>query len=655
MKSDTKKEKWKIVHMKGKRYLLYNGNLIKIESPCDDQYIISKMFKIISKLTTNCNSSNECKELKVDCGCDKCKRKRKIIRMVKKIKTANPISKKLSRGQKYYRGRREPKKEDKEKDKDKEPTSKILTTTPTTNNLNTLKFLTDMNRLNEINRLNEVKRIENKRVLDNEQKLIEYKKTEKEDLEKELAKQKVLSANLDARRIKLEGDVTKLEGNILKLEGDKKDLEDVVIKLEVEVDDLRDEVSEYKNKIANYKLEIEALEVKIREYEKKLGDYEKEIILLDLENDENKKKGEIYMGTIEELQREIMNLNGEMLEILNLKKENEEIAKRLEQEIKDKERQIKAKDKEIVKNELKQEELKDLLVDANNKIEEAQDTIEVEKFMKKVDKLYNLEGVKNLIIEYDMGHRLKGKQNKPELLEILASSERAVKEMFQDPKQKTKPDQFTPPLTTLNPIQEPRPAPKPDRTIRPDPLGDIKAPSQKGKGESTKSNGLSNLQIDEYMKDYHKKGFKGTFAIDQISEIPINKSDKSFSFVMNTEPIRVSVGHWVSVLITPDTIEYYDSFGEDPPKNFMKNLKPLLKRYGDSESIYQLKINRTKFQKINTDNCGYFAIDFLLKRYKGESFKDATGFDIIEKSMKGEKDIKKLKNKIKDFSHIKLQ
>jgi len=219
-------------------------------------------------------------------------------------------------------------------------------------------------------------------------------------------------------------------------------LEDVVIKLEVEVDDLRDEVSEYKNKIANYKLEIEALEVKIREYEKKLGDYEKEIILLDLENDENKKKGEIYMGTIEELQREIMNLNGEMLEILNLKKENEEIAKRLEQEIKDKERQIKAKDKEIVKNELKQEELKDLLVEANNKIEEAHDTIEVEKFMKKVDKLYNIEGVKNLIIEYDMGHRLKGKQNKPELLEILASSDRAVKEMFQDPKQKTKPDQF---------------------------------------------------------------------------------------------------------------------------------------------------------------------------------------------------------------------
>lgn len=654
MNSVDKKEKWKIIHMKGKRYLLYKGNLIKIESPCDDQYIISKMFRIISKLTTNCNSSNECKELKVDCNCDKCKRKRKIIRRVKKVKTANPISKKLSRGQKYYRGRREPKKEEKEKDKDKEPTSKVLTT-PTTNNLNTLKFLTDMNRLNEINRLNEVKRIENKRVLDNEQKLIEYKKTEKEDLEKELAKQKVLSANLDARRIKLEGDVTKLEGDILKLEGDKKDLEDVVIKLESEVDDLRDEVSEYKNKIANYKLEIEALEVKIREYEKKLTDYESNIILLDLENDENKKKGEIYMGTIEELQREIQNLNGEMLDILNIKKENEEIAKRLEQEIKDKERQIKAKDKEIVKNELKQEELKDLLVEANNKIEEAHDTIEVEKFMKKVDRLYNLEGVKNLIIEYDMGHRLKGKQNKPELLEILASSDRAVKEIFQDPKQKTKSDE--PPVKQL-PMQKPlppaKPAPKPDVFLRPDPLGNLKF-DQGGKGESSKSKGLSNLEIDEHMKDYHKKGFKGTFAIDQISEIPINKSDKSFSFVMNTEPIRVSVGHWVSVLITRDTIEYYDSFGEDPPKNFMKNLKPLLKKFGDSESIYQLKINRTKFQKINTDNCGYFAIDFLLKRYKGKSFKDATGFDIIENSMKGEKDIKKLKNKIKDFSHIKLQ
>jgi len=160
--------------------------------------------------------------------------------------------------------------------------------------------------------------------------------------------------------------------------------------------------------------------------------------------------------------------------------------------------------------------------------------------------------------------------------------------------------------------------------------------------------GLTNFEIEKFMKDYDKDGFIGVYAIDQLKKI--KKVGNDFSFIMNTQPINVPIGHWIAVKIDRDTIEYYDSFAGDPPDELLKWLKKRL-----APNVYQLKINRTKFQKANTSNCGYFAMDFLAKRYGGESFKEATGFKVFEDSIKGEKEIKKLKKSIQEFGFINIK
>ena len=172
--------------------------------------------------------------------------------------------------------------------------------------------------------------------------------------------------------------------------------------------------------------------------------------------------------------------------------------------------------------------------------------------------------------------------------------------------------------------------------------------NQQGDG---KNDGLFNDEINKMMKTI--KNFKGTYALDQVQDIKINKSDPYFSFVMNTEPIKVPSGHWVSWFITPTTIEYYDSFGEDPNSESLEKVFKLTNQYRPNNK-YQVKINRIKYQRNNTQNCGWFAMKFIKDRSTGKSFKDATGFKIIEDSLKGEKEIKKFKSKVEDFGYVEV-
>ena len=82
----------------------------------------------------------------------------------------------------------------------------------------------------------------------------------------------------------------------------------------------------------------------------------------------------------------------------------------------------------------------------------------------------------------------------------------------------------------------------------------------------------------------------------------------------------------------------------------MKQLRKLATRWSDKP--LQFKINRVKRQRGNSNNCGYFSCEFLIDRYKGKTFKKASKFTIIEDSIRGEKEIKKLKKTLKHFNDI---
>ncbi|KYQ93232.1 hypothetical protein DLAC_05878 [Tieghemostelium lacteum] len=160
-----------------------------------------------------------------------------------------------------------------------------------------------------------------------------------------------------------------------------------------------------------------------------------------------------------------------------------------------------------------------------------------------------------------------------------------------------------------------------------------------GNGNGSKE-GLYDYQIDQIMKPYHVKGFKGVFAADEIENI---EPDKKMSFIMNLDKSNQPGSHWVAVYIDTDkdkSIEYYDSLCGSPTDDFMRQIKVLIDKIKPDEYL-KFKINKVLDQAVNTSTCGWHAIRFLLNRYNGHHWKDSTGWSEIRKSEKVVKGMKK--------------
>lgn len=182
-------------------------------------------------------------------------------------------------------------------------------------------------------------------------------------------------------------------------------------------------------------------------------------------------------------------------------------------------------------------------------------------------------------------------------------------------------------------------------------MNDLKK-NKKGAGLADNHSGLWNYDIEKLMQQYGKKGFVGVYSVDKLNKVPVDASKNSISFIMNTMPSDVKFGHWIAIYLTPNTLEYYDPLGAEPNELFMKNIKHVLDKW--TNTPLQFKINRIRYQRTNSNNCGYFSMHFLVNRYKGKKFKDVTGYTKLVQSLQGERDIKRFKKqlKIKDFNLI---
>lgn len=177
-------------------------------------------------------------------------------------------------------------------------------------------------------------------------------------------------------------------------------------------------------------------------------------------------------------------------------------------------------------------------------------------------------------------------------------------------------------------------------------------PKIKGLGlDDLQAKGLYNYEIDEIMNKYKDDGFLGTIPRDGLSKIYKKvKAGKPFSFVMNTLGMNDKrVGHWVCCNLDANgySFEYYDPLGDNPDKNFQNDITPILEKW-DSPVYLKYKINKVKKQSDRTNTCGWHCMDFLIKRYSGLPFPEATDFDI----KKGEGDVKELKKKYNKFGFI---
>jgi len=179
----------------------------------------------------------------------------------------------------------------------------------------------------------------------------------------------------------------------------------------------------------------------------------------------------------------------------------------------------------------------------------------------------------------------------------------------------------------------------------------IKKKNKRGKGLYDNCLGITNTELENKMNKYSSKGFVGVYSIDDLNDIPINSKANNISFIMNTARRNEEIGHFVAVYINHNNLEYYDSLGQEPSMLFKVNIKPILKKYVGN-NLLQFKINRIKYQSNTSDTCGLFSARFLIKKYKGENFKEASGFNQFNGILKSEKEIQKFKTIFKKFNFI---
>ncbi|GAM22444.1 hypothetical protein SAMD00019534_056190 [Acytostelium subglobosum LB1] len=111
---------------------------------------------------------------------------------------------------------------------------------------------------------------------------------------------------------------------------------------------------------------------------------------------------------------------------------------------------------------------------------------------------------------------------------------------------------------------------------------------KKGNGKREEGGGLYDYEIEQLMQPFHKDGFDGVIASDQLDEL---KPKQRMSFIMNLDKSSQPGSHWVACNIDAKgdkSIEYYDSFGDDPSTDFMRRMKQLVREI-DPDVYLKLK------------------------------------------------------------------
>ena len=165
--------------------------------------------------------------------------------------------------------------------------------------------------------------------------------------------------------------------------------------------------------------------------------------------------------------------------------------------------------------------------------------------------------------------------------------------------------------------------------------------------EEAEGDGLYDYELDDIMKGYKKYGYLGCFTLDEIKKInPENK--KRISFFLNHDE------HWMAVYLDASkdlSLEFMDPFASPPPSGFKEAMHLLINKMAPKLYL-KYKINQIPQQNVRSDNCGAIAARFLMDRYAGKSFKEATNYTIEKSEKKAETLRAKFGYGIKPFTFI---
>ena len=118
---------------------------------------------------------------------------------------------------------------------------------------------------------------------------------------------------------------------------------------------------------------------------------------------------------------------------------------------------------------------------------------------------------------------------------------------------------------------------------------------------------LSNLQINSILSKYQI--FKGAFPADFV---PLRERDVDQAFILNIDEIGLPGSHWTALVIQKGACTFFDPLGLE-----CLNLQLLNQLKAQGFSIY--KYSNNQLQEIESNNCGYFCIAFILSMIKTPS------------------------------------
>lgn len=172
-----------------------------------------------------------------------------------------------------------------------------------------------------------------------------------------------------------------------------------------------------------------------------------------------------------------------------------------------------------------------------------------------------------------------------------------------------------------------------------------------GDGVLLYGNGISNHTINKIMNNFKWFGYIGCFSFDELEKVYkyiIKHKLKHFSFIINSannNKDKTNPLHWIAVYCDGASIEYYDCSGKNLRIKDFENITAKYLPYIFNHYL-KFKFNNIKNQSLKSNTCGFFAMKFLISRYVGISFKDATNYKNVNMN---EKNINQFRKNINKF------
>ncbi len=143
-------------------------------------------------------------------------------------------------------------------------------------------------------------------------------------------------------------------------------------------------------------------------------------------------------------------------------------------------------------------------------------------------------------------------------------------------------------------------------------------------GSGKVGTGMTDQELDHIMRN--EPYYQNCISADEINTL---KPHKKMEFIINTDPKSGPGKHWCACFIDIDgdqSVEYYDPLADDPTERFKHDIQKYVIDKLDPKTLLKFKINKVIDQRSDTDTCGLMCVNFLKKRNRGVSFKNATGY-----------------------------